>query len=194
MNQHLDKQSKKLLRKSITDPLTGAYNRTGASQYIKAAQDELKSKDLGFSMIFLDIDHFKSINDTYGHDAGDKVLIELSALMQKNIRASDSFIRWGGEEFVIICRYTQINEAKRVAEKLRELISTSIHIGERVITSSFGVVEINETSETAMNEAFKAVDIALYQAKSTGRNKVVIVEPTDKSESEPFCTTVDFKE
>ena len=180
LNQHLDIKSKKLLKESITDPLTGAYNRAGAAQYIKVAQDELKSKDLSFSLIFLDIDHFKSINDTFGHDAGDKVLIELSALLQKNVRTSDALIRWGGEEFVIICRNTQINEARWVAEKLKELISTSIHIGEMYVTSSFGVVEINETSDTAMDDAFKAVDIALYEAKTTGRNKVVIVKPIAK--------------
>jgi len=181
LNQHLDTKSKKLLKKSITDPLTNAYNRAGAVQYIKAAQDELKSKDLSFSIIFLDIDHFKSINDTYGHDAGDKVLIELSALMQKNIRVSDVFIRWGGEEFVILCRNTQINEAKAIAEKLKELISTSIHIGDILVTSSFGVVEVNDTSETAIDDAFKAVDIALYEAKSTGRNRVVIGNPIAKN-------------
>ncbi len=181
LNQNLDKKSKKLLQKSITDPLTGAYNRNGANQCIKAAQGELKSKDLSFSMILLDIDHFKLINDTYGHDAGDKVLIELSSLTQKNIRASDAFIRWGGEEFVIICRNTQINEANNIAEKLKELISTSIHIGDKFVTSSFGVVEINETSDTAMDDALKAVDTALYEAKSTGRNKVVVVEPSTKS-------------
>ena len=177
MNQHLDNQGKKLLAKSLTDALTGAYNRAGAANKIAIAQQEKKESNFAYSIILLDIDYFKFINDTHGHDAGDQVLIELSALVQSNIRSTDYFARWGGEEFMIICRKTTLTTAADIAEQLRLLISTSIIIEDSMVTASFGVAEVDCPDDNAIDIAIKAADTALYKAKKNGRNKVELAEP-----------------
>jgi diguanylate cyclase (GGDEF)-like protein len=119
-----------------------------------------------------DIDHFKSINDTYGHDVGDAVLCEISQLVRENMRGTDSLARWGGEEFMVLSRQTSMQRARRLAERLRLAVAefpfTDVP---RQITSSFGVAVLT-TGETT-DDLIKRVDLALYEAKDTGRNRVV---------------------
>lgn len=176
MNTILDIRGKKFLAKSETDSLTGAYNRAGAENKIAIAQKELKESNFSFAIILFDIDHFKFINDQYGHDAGDAVLIELSAKVQSNIRSSDYFARWGGEEFMIICRKTTLKTAAEIAEQLRELISSTLLVGDTMITASFGVAEVTSIADDAIDDAFKRADTALYKAKHNGRNKVELAQ------------------
>ena len=120
-----------------------------------------------------DIDHFKSINDTYGHDVGDSVLREISALVRSDIRRSDFFARWGGEEFMVLLPASDMDRAVEAAERLREAVEASDFTGvPRQITSSFGVA-MRRPAESS-DEFVKRVDQALYDAKEAGRNQVVV--------------------
>ncbi|HIP60683.1 MAG TPA: GGDEF domain-containing protein [Campylobacterales bacterium] len=94
------------------------------------------------SLVILDIDHFKSFNDTYGHLIGDEVLILIAKMMQKSIRRTDIFARWGGEEFVIILPQTDIKETQKIVENLRTLIETCLHESAGKVTASFGITQI----------------------------------------------------
>ncbi len=131
------------------------------------AQELLKKKKL---LNFIDIDHFKRINDKYGHDVSDKVLVEYSKLIQEHIREPDILCRAGGEEFVVILPETTLNDAVRVARKINKIVKQHKKVVE--ITVSLGVVEyIKGESE---KDIYKRADNALYRAKANGRDKVVI--------------------
>ena len=124
-------------------------------------------------MMMLDIDHFKRINDTYGHEAGDTVLAGFAALVRQNIKKTDPFVRWGGEEFIIICDGTTLPEAAAIAERLRGCVAESDILEQQRVTCSIGVASwhgAHDTERTLMAR----LDTALYQAKNTGRNRVVM--------------------
>ena len=159
------------LQKSvITDPLTGLYNRRYYYEKIKEEMYAAKRYGLALSIIMTDIDFFKKVNDTHGHDVGDEVLKVYSKLLQENLRESDIICRIGGEEFIIILPHTKKEQAVKIAEKLRKRVQQSKKI--LPITMSFGVTEyINGESEDYI---FKRVDEALYRAKEKGRNKVEV--------------------
>ncbi|WP_319469402.1 diguanylate cyclase [uncultured Pseudodesulfovibrio sp.] len=151
-----------------TDPLTKALNRRSFLRLVGQAS----ASGQPFSLVMFDIDHFKSINDTYGHDVGDAVLREISALVRDNIREKDTLARWGGEEFMVLSVRSDMAHATGVAERLREAVAEFFFTGvPRQITSSFGVA-IHLTGESA-DALVKRADEALYQAKETGRNRVV---------------------
>ena len=118
-----------------------------------------------------DIDHFKKINDNYGHDIGDEILIELTDLVRKSIRNIDILARWGGEEFMIITPNTDINSTKLLAERLRKEISEKDFYKVDKLTCSFGVTSFKEKDD--IDSIIKRVDKALYKAKNGGRNMVV---------------------
>jgi len=160
----LKKYNKELERLSITDSLTKLHNRRKIDEIL----NEQKNKK--FSIILLDIDHFKEINDIYGHLEGDKILVEFTKLIKNNINVHDELGRWGGEEFLIICKNTTENEAAIIAQRLKELIENhDFHI--RKITASFGVSEANKNLE--IKNILANADNALYKAKQQGRNQVV---------------------
>ncbi|MEA1913891.1 MAG: GGDEF domain-containing protein, partial [Campylobacterota bacterium] len=117
-------------------------------------------------------DHFKKFNDTYGHDIGDKILMQLTEMLALKVRNRDIFARWGGEEFVILLPVTKLEEAQKVAEHLRQAIEEHLFYNNLRVTCSFGVaqVEQNDTEQTALKRA----DEALYVAKQNGRNRVEI--------------------
>lgn len=164
---------KKAEKLSITDPLTKIYNRIHLEESFKEEINIAKRYRMNFSVILLDIDHFKEVNDTYGHDVGDEVLMDLVAILQKNIRATDILGRWGGEEFLIILPQTNLSEAGRLAEKLR--IQIQKHEFHRVgsQTCSFGISGFKDDDESSKN-IIKRADNALYDAKHFGRNCVKI--------------------
>lgn len=172
INALLDQRSQTLEQRVKKDPLTGAYNRAGIEDSLTTAIHNWKYKQLPLSLLLLDVDHFKIVNDQYGHAVGDDVLRELSALVSNNIRAGDHFARWGGEEFILVCDNTKLAHAKELAEKLRELISNNSFSHQLEVTVSIGVAQIkrNETLEALFNRA----DRALYRAKEGGRNRVCI--------------------
>ena len=159
---------------ATTDPLTKIANRNKLNLVMNTSIQTAQRYDLPLSVIFFDIDLFKQINDKLGHDTGDDILVELSALVTKQIRLSDLLARWGGEEFMIVLPETDHTQAAILAEKLRALIDgrffgVSIHL-----TCSFGVTQLHKDDDE--HTLFKRVDVALYSAKERGRNKVVTIE------------------
>lgn len=154
---------------SSTDPLTGIYNRR---HFINKLEEKLtlaKRYKFPLSLIMIDIDHFKKVNDIHGHGVGDSVLIEYTKLISDITRAGDIFCRMGGEEFIIIAPYTDIKNAHILAEKIRKRVEE--HKKVLPITMSFGVTEyiVGEDSDHILNR----VDEALYEAKENGRNQVI---------------------
>ena len=156
---------------SITDSLTGLFNRRKAQELLDDEIYRSVRYVTDFSVILLDIDFFKHINDELGHNVGDKVLISLAKLIIENVRKSDEVCRWGGEEFVIFCPNTTTEQATLLAEKLRVYISTALFADTCKLTCSFGVTSLilGESSEEFINRA----DENLYRAKAEGRNLVV---------------------
>lgn len=155
------------------DSLTQIYNRNKFNEIITREIEILKRYKQPLALVIFDIDHFKSVNDTYGHQAGDGVLAELAGLVSREIRPSDIFVRWGGEEFVIIASQTSIEEAQKLAENIRLKIEAwDFASVKEKITCSFGATNIlpHEAIERAMERA----DKLLYEAKHSGRNQVVI--------------------
>lgn len=176
INSLLDVRSKQLEEKSKTDSLTGAFNREGIEEAIRIGLWEWRSQKKPLSLILIDIDHFKKINDGHGHAVGDYVLSTLSNIVKQHIRTNDLFARWGGEEFVLVCRNTKIEQATLIAEKIREIIASYAFNDDVKVTASFGVATLN-ASET-LEQLFNNADKALYQAKNDGRNRVVTAEYT----------------
>ena len=170
-SQHLIKVNEQLHELSVTDHLTQIFNRIKIEEVINAENKRRLRYKNRFSAILLDIDHFKNVNDTYGHDVGDKTLVTVSNLIAKNIRESDVVGRWGGEEFIIVCQETGIEGAINVAEHMRQLISDTEFETIGNITCSFGVTEA--TGDDTVNDIIKNSDVALYKAKETGRNCVI---------------------
>ncbi len=124
------------------------------------------------SIIMFDIDRFKTINDIHGHDTGDYVLKDISKIVSENLRENDIFVRWGGEEFLILAPETDIFHAKLLADKLRIIIREFHFSGVGNISSSFGVAQFDENDDT--DSFIKRVDINLYKAKRSGRDKVEV--------------------
>ena len=155
------------------DPLTGLFNRGKFNNVLTQEIALSNTTNTPLSIIFLDIDHFKNVNDTYGHDVGDDVLVTLAELLNSVIRAGDFVSRWGGEEFVITLKATNASQAALVAEKLRVIVSEYNFEGIGQQTISLGVTEYKD--KEAEKEFIKRVDTALYEAKNSGRNRVVIL-------------------
>ncbi|MBD3799543.1 MAG: GGDEF domain-containing protein [Epsilonproteobacteria bacterium] len=158
-----------LVKNANTDQLTQIANRAYLILQLNYMLKTARRNNHPLSLIFMDIDHFKLINDTYGHRMGDGVLVELSIFVSQCIRESDIFGRWGGEEFVIILPNTGLNEAIMLAEKLRMMVE-SHQFDNGHVTCSFGVAQMidDDTKETLINRA----DRMLYVAKEDGRNRV----------------------
>lgn len=161
---------KGLLKLATTDPLTGIGNRRLFEEIFQAHQSLGERYGVDLFLLMFDIDDFKKINDTFGHNVGDSVLKELVALVSRSIRKSDVFVRWGGEEFAILLRYSDPFKVMDMAEQIRKRID--MHRFETIIrvTCSFGVTQVhpNEGSEKSIARA----DTALYKAKADGKNSV----------------------
>ena len=157
-----------------TDELTGAWNRRRFEETVETEMDRLRRYGQRLSLMILDVDHFKKINDLYGHSIGDQVLIDLSNTIRSSLRASDSLTRWGGEEFVILCPNTTAEIVSNLAERLRKEISSIKFQEVGNITLSFGVAECG--SEETWEQWLHRADEALYLAKSGGRDQVKIIK------------------
>ena len=158
--------------KSTHDKLTGAFNREYFESHYKLIINEYTKENHLLVFSILDIDFFKKVNDTYGHDIGDKVLKQFVQIIQNSSRNDDLVIRWGGEEFILLLKINSIDNAKKVLENIRKTIAQTSFEKVEHITCSIGatVYKENETIE----DSFKRADKALYEAKNSGRNKVVI--------------------
>lgn len=177
-------ESYMLYNEAMEDPLTGLRNRRGLHAHYERRIATLRIYEKA-SIIMCDIDHFKRVNDTYGHNAGDEVLKYVANLLQSSIRIDDGAFRWGGEEFILLLPHKSTAEAVVLAERLRSLIEESVITFEGTdikITMSFGVSEINP--ELTTEENVEAVDAKLYYAKEHGRNRVISELPeSDPEES-----------
>ncbi|WP_290702819.1 GGDEF domain-containing protein [Amphritea sp.] len=166
----LEEQNKMFKRQSITDALTGIYNRLKLDEDLSYAIKRSKRTKNDFSIILLDIDNFKLVNDRFGHLVGDEVLKAFSSLIASAIRETDIVGRWGGEEFLIICPDTDLQGGKKLAEQLRKRVEEYEFPEKQQLNASLGVV-VHEDTEKA-DAVIARVDKALYRAKEQGRNRV----------------------
>jgi two-component system, cell cycle response regulator len=173
---HLRNRLEESVEQAVTDALTGLHNRRYMEAHLKMLADQARACGRPLSVLFTDIDYFKSINDTYGHDAGDAVLREFAARCRRNTRGIDLACRFGGEEFVIIMPDTDIVRAFQVGERLRTYIAAEpfqLNSNTRLrVTASVGLATLEHTDDT-VEMLFKRADKALYAAKREGRNRVV---------------------
>ncbi|OSM02178.1 GGDEF domain-containing response regulator [Magnetofaba australis] len=168
----IENQMRNLEEIAYTDALTGACNRARLEGVMHAEMHRAMRHRSPLSIVMFDIDHFKKVNDTYGHNAGDDVLKKLIELVKNNLRASDTVARWGGEEFVLITPESGSEDARLLAEKLRKLIEQTEMPQAGGITCSFGVAQYRAHDSIRM--LVERADQALYEAKSKGRNQVCV--------------------
>ena len=161
-------------RIATVDQLTGIYNRHKFEELFALESERSRRFSQPLSLILIDIDHFKSVNDTHGHDIGDAVLVQLAATVQENIRKIDVFARWGGEEFLLLCPSTDRDNVLEFAEKLRAAVEKTTFPVVGKITISMGVSLFDP--QESLSELFKRADQGLYYAKEHGRNQVGVFE------------------
>lgn len=173
----------RLERENIMDHLTGVYNRRYLDKKIASEAIRARRYDMPLSIMMIDIDHFKAVNDRYGHQTGDQILKNLGGLLLRKVRATDVVARYGGEEIAILSLQTKIRDASDLAERLRQAIESSVMVPadhneynvDIRITVSIGVSGFDQDvfdSQTMIKEA----DMALYQAKREGRNRVIVYQ------------------
>jgi len=179
-NDSVHRQRKQLSTLAARDALTGTWNRRALDETLIQTTSSNNRHPLVASLIMLDLDHFKKINDTYGHDAGDQILIKISNIIRESIRLSDRLYRYGGEEFVVIADGANLQNAAILAESIRKEIESSTLLEKENITISLGVASLKkgQNPETWV----KLADDALYEAKRTGRNKFCLA----KSDNQQF--------
>lgn len=164
-------EKNQLLRKlSVTDSLTGLFNRAYLDEKLHDEIDRIERYGDGLSVIMVDVDHFKEINDRYGHPVGDEVLSRIAVDLRENIRSIDTIGRWGGEEFMIICPNSDEHQSMLLAEKLREIVRSTEHPTVGIVTCSFGVASYAPGISEA--KLIKDADNALYRSKNSGRDCV----------------------
>jgi diguanylate cyclase (GGDEF)-like protein len=173
----------RLLRSGFTDVLTGWNNRRYLSVRLVEELARARRDRSGLVCLMLDVDHFKSVNDTWGHAAGDTVLRELAQRIESQVRASDVAARYGGEEFVVLLPDTEVASARLLAERIRKAISATpfdLPSGETVtVTASIGISEVHPDHgeadlKTVGDSLVARADVALYAAKSAGRDRVIV--------------------
>ncbi len=161
----------KLLYLSFHDQLTGLYNRAFLDIKTNEEKEKIKHYQVPISMLVLDIDQFKKVNDTFGHLKGDEVLKSVARIISSSLRSSDIAARYGGDEFFVLMPDTSIDKAVLVAERIRANTENSLCLADGKITVSIGASEYMR--EEALEDWFKRADRALYEAKNSGKNKVV---------------------
>lgn len=168
----MSRYNKKLLYLSQTDILTEIYNRTKIDHELSMQMERAKRTQQGFSVLLLDIDFFKKVNDSFGHPIGDTVLIQIARISEESIRSYDVIGRWGGEEFLILCPQSNQEVAYQVAQRIRENIKNAQFPTKKIHTVSIGVATMNQedTPHTLVSRA----DNALYRAKNEGRDRVAL--------------------
>lgn len=175
--QNIDEKMK-FKHDAHTDYLTQLHNRKIFEELLDKEILRSLRYNTVFSLILVDIDFFKSVNDTYGHDVGDIVLQEFAQILKHTVRESDIVARWGGEEFIILCPQTSLEGSALLAENIREKIATHTFSVVGNITASFGVVDYYKDHDATM--LFKEVDNALYSSKIEGRNRVTLFNHKEK--------------
>jgi len=166
----MGRYNKRLLKMATTDPLTGLTNRIRLDEKLAECHQTYQRTHRPYTVIMIDFDNFKRINDTYGHLVGDKTLVSFAQIVRGNIRDMDLVGRWGGEEFLIICQETDINGANHLAIKIQELISTYDFPHIHTLTCSFGLSECHEGDR--IEDVVGRADDAMYRAKEEGKNRI----------------------
>lgn len=157
---------------AMMDPLTNSFNRLKFDELMENEIRRAERYNHPFSIILMDIDYFKNVNDYFGHQQGDEVLVTLSTIVQQRIRETDIFARWGGEEFIILAPEAKMEQSKELAESIRLLIEDFPFQNIGPLTCSFGIAEFSNGK--TKRELFLEADQALYQSKKRGRNCVTI--------------------
>jgi diguanylate cyclase (GGDEF)-like protein len=168
----LEQESNALKNASERDTLTSLYNRKKFDEMLPNSIKHTRRYGEELVIIFYDIDFFKRVNDTYGHDIGDQILVELSDLVSTHIRTSDYLFRWGGEEFAILQPNTSVEHAQTFAQRMLETIAKHTFVKDIALTCSFGITQLHQ--EDTQEAFFKRADDALYRAKKSGRNRVEV--------------------
>jgi diguanylate cyclase (GGDEF)-like protein len=171
---------RQMYESALRDGLTRAFNKRYFNERLTAEFHFAVRHDVPLSLLLLDLDHFKRVNDRYGHVTGDYVLARFAEQVQRNVRNEDVFARFGGEEFAIISRAIARDAAQRFAERLRGMVETLMieHEGQRIpLTMSVGIAALPEAVLAEPIDLLRAVDNALYRAKSKGRNQVAVYDP-----------------
>lgn len=179
LDQNQERMLRQLYESSVRDALTGAYNRGYFMERVAGELAFATRHQADVSVLLFDIDHFKKINDTFGHPAGDAVLRQLSQTVQRVLRTEDVFARYGGEEFIVLLRATAIDGAARAAERLRAAVQASgaDYEGRRIdVTVSVGCASLFGCDKRPADALIAAADRRLYAAKATGRNRVVATD------------------
>jgi diguanylate cyclase (GGDEF)-like protein len=172
INKALELEARELVGQAHTDPLTGALNRQGLRAALMQRLETPAHYGTDMAVIFMDLDHFKRINDGHGHDAGDEVLRRFAAIIRRETRSADKLVRWGGEEFLLVCPETSREQGALLGEKLRRAMMAQDWPHGLSVTSSFGVTALNLDED--IGSAIARADAALYVAKSSGRNRVEV--------------------
>ncbi|NQZ23339.1 MAG: GGDEF domain-containing protein [Colwellia sp.] len=167
---HIHKLNQDLIYESVRDPMTGALNRRQLSAYLDTSLANKKRNNINSAILMFDIDHFKNINDTFGHDVGDAVIKKLVDTINKHSRELDILFRFGGEEFILLVQDIDILIIHEVAENLRKRITKECIINNHPVTVSIGISTLHSILSTDM--WIKHADTALYKAKNSGRNQV----------------------
>jgi len=175
-NRQLEELLERVHSMAITDPLTGLFNRRHFQELLKKEFGRVQRYSTPFSILMLDIDHFKRINDRFGHQAGDSVLREFASLISSSIRKDiDIVARWGGEEFIVLLPQTTLDEARETALRLLSKVSSfrfSALPPTKNVTTSIGVASAPSEGVDSVEKLIKLADNALYKAKELGRNRV----------------------
>lgn len=166
-----DHQANQLKKIATTDTLTKAHSRMKIAEVLEHEVEITKRYKVALSLIMFDIDRFKDINDSYGHQTGDFVLMEIADIVRADTRITDYFGRWGGEEFIVVLPQTDMMGTKILADRLARSIENHKFDNVKKVTASFGLTEFKEGDD--INSLIKRVDDALYKAKERGRNLVV---------------------
>jgi len=170
---------------AMTDTLTGAANRRSANEFMQREYAHSQKEGLPFTLIMMDVDKFKRINDTYGHEQGDQVLKAITRAAKDLLRGSDLLVRWGGEEFLVVAPNTDAADGFALAENIRLAIEKTPIEGCHNVSVSMGVSLI--AAGKSIEDALGRADAALYRAKETGRNRCIMAE--DKLPPEATTTT-----
>ncbi len=168
---------KQMFDAALRDSLTGAYNKKYLLNHLKTEFAFAARHSSSLSLIMFDVDHFKRVNDNYGHPTGDAVLIKLAQIAQDSVRSEDMFARYGGEEFSIICRGISMGQAAHLGERLRSAVERDVFVHNQhslKVTVSVGVAGFPEIPVSRHEDLIEAADTALYAAKHSGRNRVML--------------------
>ncbi|MBS0307623.1 MAG: sensor domain-containing diguanylate cyclase, partial [Proteobacteria bacterium] len=173
---NLQRQNKSLRRKSLIDPLLGTWNRGAIMRILMVEADRCEKQNLPLSLIVVDLDHFKKINDTHGHPAGDEVLVKVASRLRSCIRPQEALGRYGGEEFLVVLPGACHETALAVAERMRQAVAMQPETVGAValnLTISAGVASTAQFPSATTEELISRADVALYAAKDAGRNRVM---------------------